>query len=147
MTPAKVLKASAALMMQTLTDDATWVAKYQVAMERLKAKEADVKAEVSAKEGTRVGDAAPRSEPVEVAPGAIGLSQSEGDGQEPGSTTRTRETVEAGKAATSARDVGQTDVEETRNVVETLRDAGKRRSCRNCRHNGGSRNWKWSGVS
>jgi hypothetical protein len=29
-------------------------------------------------------------------------------------------------AATSARDIGQADVEETRNMVETLRDAGKK---------------------
>jgi hypothetical protein len=41
------------------------------------------------------------------------------------STTRTLETVEAGKAATSARDAGQADVEETRNVVETPQDVGK----------------------
>jgi hypothetical protein len=68
-------------------------------------------------------DAAQQSELVEVAPGATGLGQSGGDGREPGSTTRTLETVEVGEAATSVRDAGQADVEETRNVGETLRDA------------------------
>jgi hypothetical protein len=46
-------------MMRTPADDAAWVAKYQAATERLKAKEATVKAGVSAEEGTGVGDAAP----------------------------------------------------------------------------------------
>jgi hypothetical protein len=47
------------------------------------------------------------------------------DEQEPESTTRTLESVEAGEAVTSARDAGQADVEETRSMVETLQDAGK----------------------
>jgi hypothetical protein len=38
---------------------------------------------------------------------------------------RTLETIEAGKAATFAHDVGQADVEETRDMVETPQDAGK----------------------
>jgi hypothetical protein len=38
---------------------------------------------------------------------------------------RTVESVEAAEAATSARDTRQADVEETRNVGETPRDAGK----------------------
>jgi hypothetical protein len=38
---------------------------------------------------------------------------------------RTPETIEASKATTSARDTGQADVEETRDVVETPQDAGK----------------------
>jgi hypothetical protein len=37
----------------------------------------------------------------------------------------TLETVEVGEAATSTRDAGQTDVEETRSMVETLQDARK----------------------
>jgi hypothetical protein len=32
---------------------------------------------------------------------------------------RAQETIEAGEAATSARDAGQADVEETRNMGET----------------------------
>jgi hypothetical protein len=42
MTPAKALKAGATLMMWTPADDATWIARYQTAMERLKAKESAV---------------------------------------------------------------------------------------------------------
>jgi hypothetical protein len=38
-------------------------------------------------------------------------------------TTRILETVEAGEAATFARDAGQADVEEARNMGETLQDA------------------------
>jgi hypothetical protein len=96
-----------------------------VATERLKVKEAAVKAGASAQVGAGVGDAAQEPKQVEVASGTTRLDGSEGDGQEPGSTTRTLETVKAGKAATSARDVSQADVEETRNVVETPQDAGK----------------------
>jgi hypothetical protein len=40
-------------------------------------------------------------------------------------TTRTLETDEAGKATTSASDVGQADVEEMRSMVETPQDAGE----------------------
>jgi hypothetical protein len=43
-----------------------------------------------------------------------------------GSTTRTLETVEAAEAATSTRDAGQVDMEETRNMGETPRDAGRK---------------------
>jgi hypothetical protein len=39
---------------------------------------------------------------------------------------RTLESVKAGEAATSARDVGQADVEETRSMAEILQDAGKK---------------------
>jgi hypothetical protein len=39
MMPAKALKAGTALRMRTPDDDATWIARYQVATERLKAKE------------------------------------------------------------------------------------------------------------
>jgi hypothetical protein len=60
---------------------------------------------------------------VEAAPSAIGLGWSGGDGREPGSTARTLETVEATYVATSARDAGRVDVEETRNMVETPHDA------------------------
>jgi hypothetical protein len=44
---------------------------------------------------------------------------------------RTLETVEAGKATTSARDTRQADIEETRDMVESRKMRG-RRSCRNC---------------
>jgi hypothetical protein len=125
MMPAKALKASAALIMLTPADDAAWVAKYQVVMERLKAKEAIIKAGAGNEGGTRVGDTAQRSESVEAAPGATGVGRSVGDGQEPRSTTRTLETVEAREAATSARDAGQAGAEQTRNVVETPWDVGK----------------------
>jgi hypothetical protein len=94
-------------------------------MERLKAREATVKAGASAQEGARVGDASQQPEQVEAALGATRLDRSRGDGQELGSTMRTPKTVEAGKAATSARDAGQADMEETRNVVEASQDAGK----------------------
>jgi hypothetical protein len=39
-------------------------------------------------------------------------------------TSRTLETIKAGKAAISTRDVGRADVGETRDVVETPQDAG-----------------------
>jgi hypothetical protein len=106
MTPAKVLKASTALIMWTPADDAAWVAKYQAVTEWLKVKEAVVKAGAGAERGAGVGDTAWQPESVEVAPGTTGLSRSGGDGQEPGSTTWTLETIEAGEAATSASDVG-----------------------------------------
>jgi hypothetical protein len=48
MAPAKALKASVALMMQTLADDATWIARYQAATEWLKAQESAVKSGASA---------------------------------------------------------------------------------------------------
>jgi hypothetical protein len=57
---------------------------------------------------------------VEVTPGAIGLGWFGGDGLEPGSTMRTLEIVKAVEATTSARDAKQADVEETRNMGETL---------------------------
>jgi hypothetical protein len=68
MTLVKALKAGAALMMRTPTDDAAWVTKCQAATERLKAKEAAAKAGASAQEGAGVGDAARGPEQVEVAP-------------------------------------------------------------------------------
>jgi hypothetical protein len=46
-------------------------------------------------------------------------------GPEPGSTTRTLETVEAGKAKTSVRDARRADVEKIKEVVEAPPDAGK----------------------
>jgi hypothetical protein len=58
MTPAKALKASAALMMRTPTNDAAWITRCHAAIERLKVKEAVAKAGVSAQEGVEVGDAA-----------------------------------------------------------------------------------------
>jgi hypothetical protein len=111
MTPIKALKSSAALMMRMPVDDATWVAKYQAAMERLKTKEASAKAGASAQEVARVGDAAQEPEPVETALGYARLDVPGIGGPEPGSTTRTLETVEAGKAETSVRDARRADVE------------------------------------
>jgi hypothetical protein len=84
MTPAKALKARATLMMQMPADTATWVARCQAVTEQLKAKEATVKAGVSAQEGTRVGDIAQLPERVEAAPGATGLNRSGCDEQELG---------------------------------------------------------------
>jgi hypothetical protein len=108
--------------------------------EQLKAKEVVAKAGAGAEGGTRVGDAAQQSEPVEAAPSATGLGRSGGDGQEPGSTTRTLETVEAGEAMTSACDIGQVNAEETRNMVELCDMRGKRRSFQNYGQSGRSRN-------
>jgi hypothetical protein len=125
MTPAKALKASTALMMWTPTDNAAWVARCQVATEWLKVKEATVKAGASAQEGAGARDTAQQPEQVKAALGATRLDRSGGDGQEPGLTTRTLETIEANEVVTSARDVGQANVGETRSVVETPQDAGK----------------------
>jgi hypothetical protein len=105
MTPVKALKVGAALMMRTLANDATWVAKCQATTERLKAKEATAKAGASAQEGAGVGDAARGLEQVEVAPGSTRLGGSGSGGLEPGSTTRTPESVKADKAETSICDV------------------------------------------
>jgi hypothetical protein len=112
-------------MIRTPTDDAAWVVRCQAVTERLKAKEATIKAGASAQEGTGARDAAQQPERVEAALGATGLDRSGGDGQEPGLTTRTPETVEVSKAATSTCDARQADVEETKDVVETPQDAGK----------------------
>jgi hypothetical protein len=94
--------------------------------ERLKTKETAVKAGASAQEGVGAGDVAQQPERVEATSGATGLDRSRGDGQEPRLTTRTLETIKAGKAATSAHDAGQADVEETRDMVETPQNAGKK---------------------
>jgi hypothetical protein len=125
MTPVKALKAGAALMMRTLTDDAAWVTKCQATVERLKAKEVATKAGASAQEGTRVGDAAWGPEQVEAALGSTRLDGSRSGGPEPWSTTRTSETVEAGKAKTSIHDARQTDVKKTKEVVEAPKVVGK----------------------
>jgi hypothetical protein len=93
-------------MMPTSADDAAWIARYQAATERLKAKESTVRADTSVEEDVRARDTAQRSELVKVASGVIGLSQSEGDGRESRSSTRTLETVKATEAATSAPDAG-----------------------------------------
>jgi hypothetical protein len=125
MTPVKALKSGAALMMRTLADDVAWVAKCQATMERLKVKEVAAKAGASAQEVTRVGDAAWEPELVEAALGGTRLDGSSIGGPEPGSTARTLETVEVGKAETSVRDARQADVEKIKEVVEALPDAGK----------------------
>jgi hypothetical protein len=57
LTPAKALKASAALLMRTPTDDAAWVTKYQAVTERLKTKESTIQAGASAKEDVGAEDA------------------------------------------------------------------------------------------
>jgi hypothetical protein len=121
MTPVKALKSGAALMMRTPADDAAWVAKYQAATKRLKTKEVGA----SAQEVTRVGDATREPEPVEAASGCARLNVPSIGGPEPGSTTRTLETVEAGKAVTFVRDARWADVEKIKEVVEALLDARK----------------------
>jgi hypothetical protein len=125
MTPVKALKYGAALMMWTPADDTTWVAKYQATMERLKTKEAAAKAGASAREVARVGDATREPEPVEAAPGCARLDVPGIGGPEPRSTTRTLETVKAGKAKTSIHDARWADVEKIKGVVEAPSDAGK----------------------
>jgi hypothetical protein len=119
MMPAKALKAGAALRMRMLADNAAWIARYQAATERLKAKESAVQAGASAEEDVEAGDATQQYESVEAAPGATELGRSRGDGQELGSTLRTLEIIETEEATTSARDAGQADAEDTRNVGET----------------------------
>jgi hypothetical protein len=99
--PAKALKDSAVLRMQTPADDAAWIERYQVVTERLKSKESTVQASGSAEKGVGAGDAARRPKLVEDALGASGFGQSEDDGRESGSTTRVPETVEAREVATS----------------------------------------------
>jgi hypothetical protein len=88
-------------------------------------KEATVKAGMSAQEGTEAGDIACEPERVETAPGTTRLDGSGSGGHEPGSTKRTLEAIEAGKAETSARDARQAGVKKTKEVVETPQDAGK----------------------
>jgi hypothetical protein len=82
-------------------------------------KEAAGKAGASIQEGARIGDVAQEPGQVETASGATRLDGSGSGGQEPGLTTGTLEIVKAGKAETFARDAGQADVKETKNVVET----------------------------
>jgi hypothetical protein len=94
-------------------------------MKQLKAKEAAAKAGASAQEDAEVGDVTREPERVETALGATRLDGSGSGGQEPGSTKGTPEAVEAGKAETSAHDAGQTDVKETKKVLETPQDVGK----------------------
>lgn len=57
-TPAKMLKADAALRMRTWMDDVNWLARVQVATERRKAEESAVPVGSSAQEGAGSGDAA-----------------------------------------------------------------------------------------
>jgi hypothetical protein len=125
MTPVKALKFGAALIMQTPTDDAVWVAKYQATMERLKMKEVAAKAGASAQEVAGVGDAAREPEPIKADPGGARLDVPGVGGPEPGLTTRTQATVEAGEVKTSVRDTGRADVEKSREVVEAPPDTGK----------------------
>jgi hypothetical protein len=125
MMPTKALKAGAALMMWTPADDAVWVTRFQAATEHLKAKEATAKAGMSAQEGAEARDATREPERVEIAPGTTELDGSGSGGHEPGSTERTPEAIEAGKAETSTRDVGHASGKETEEVVETPQDAGK----------------------
>jgi hypothetical protein len=94
-------------------------------MERLKTKEATGKAGASAQELARVGDTAQEPEPIEAAPGGAKLDTPGVGGLEPGSTTRTLATLEAGKVETSVHDAGWAEVEKTKEVVEAPPDAGK----------------------
>jgi hypothetical protein len=125
MTPTKAFKAGVALMMQSPANDDAWVTRCQATTERLKAKEAVAKAGASAQEGAEVGDAAQEPGLVKTTPGATRLDGSGSGRQESGSTNGTPKTVEDGKAETSACNVGQADVKETKEVVETPQDAGK----------------------
>jgi hypothetical protein len=125
MTPVKALKAGSGLMMWTPADNATWVTKCHATTERLKAEEATAKAGASAQEGARVGEAARGPEQVEAAPSGTRHDRPRSGGPEPGSTTRTPETVEAGRAETSIRDARQTDVKKMKEVVKAPQDAGK----------------------
>jgi hypothetical protein len=106
LTPVKALKSGAALMMRTPTDDVTWVARYQAAMERLRTREATAKAGVSTQEVAGPGDATREPEPVEAVPGGGRLEVPGVGGSEPGSIAMTQVTVEAAKAETFVRDAG-----------------------------------------
>jgi hypothetical protein len=86
MMPAKALKASSALMMRTPADAAAWVARCQASTERLKAKEAAVKASSSAQEGAGTRDAAHEPKRVKAAPGAARLDKPGSGGPESAST-------------------------------------------------------------
>jgi hypothetical protein len=125
MTPAKAIKAGTALMMWMPADNVAWVARCQAVMERLKAKEVIVKAGASAQEGAGIRDAAQEPERVKTALGAARLDEPRSGLPELGSTKGTPEAIEAGKAETSTRDVGQEGVKEMKEVVETPQDAGK----------------------
>jgi hypothetical protein len=117
--PANVLKASAALRMRTPADDAAWITRYRAVTERLKLMGSSIQAGASVEEDIGTEEAARRPELVEAAPGASRLGRFGGDGHEQGSTVGTLEAIEAEEATTSARDVGQADVVETRNMGET----------------------------
>jgi hypothetical protein len=84
--------------MWTPADDATWLARYRAATERLKLEGSSVPTGGSAEEAVGVGEAARRSELVEAAPDTTGSGQSGGDSLEPGSVLRTKGTVEAVEA-------------------------------------------------
>jgi hypothetical protein len=94
-------------------------------MERLKMKEVTAKAGASAQEVARVGDATREPEPIKAASGGARLDVPGVGGPEPGLTTRTQATVEAGEVKTSVRDMGRADVEKSREVVEAPPDTGK----------------------
>jgi hypothetical protein len=112
-------------MMRTPADDAARVARYQATTERLKTKEAAAKAGARAQEVAKLGDAVQELESVEAAPGSARLDVPGVGGPEPGSTVTTQATVEVIKAKTFVRDTGRADVEESREVVEALLEAGK----------------------
>jgi hypothetical protein len=95
MTPIKALKAGAGLMMRTPADDAAWVAKCYATTERLKVKEATAKAGASAQEGAGIGEPVRGPKQVEAAPSSTEHDGPGSGGLEPGSATRTLETVEA----------------------------------------------------
>jgi hypothetical protein len=125
LTPAKVLKASTALKMRTPADDAAWLARYRATTERLKSTGSSVQAGGSVGEAVGAWEAARWPKLVEATLGASGLGQSRGDSHEAGPATRISEAVEAREVATSARDTGQVDVVEIRNMEETPQDMGQ----------------------
>jgi hypothetical protein len=89
LTPIKVLRSGAALMMRTAVDDAAWVVKYQAAAEWLRLREVATKAGASAQEVTGSGVTVQGSRPAEVVLGDARLKVPDAGGSEPGSTMTT----------------------------------------------------------
>jgi hypothetical protein len=94
-------------MMRTPTDDAAWVARYQVATEWLKTKEATAKVGASAQEVAGVDEATREPKPIEAALGDARPDMPGVGGPEPGSTARTQATIEAVEAETSVHDAAR----------------------------------------
>jgi hypothetical protein len=78
---------------------------------------------MSAQEGAEAGDVAREPKWVKISSVTTRLDGSKSGGHEPGSTERTPQAVEVGKAETSTRDAGQADGKEMEEVMETSQDA------------------------